>query len=78
MVKEAEIQFVFFKLISIVYILLAFWGNIGSNRLNFDALKVLGVKVVFLPEVSEVMVIGYHECVDLCKADIEARMMIDF
>ena len=31
MVKEAEIQFVFFKLIGIVYILFAFRRNIRSN-----------------------------------------------
>lgn len=33
--------------------------------------------MVLLSKVCKVMVVGDHKYVDLCKADIEARMMID-
>jgi hypothetical protein len=34
--------------------------------------------MVFLSEVGEVMVVRYHECVNLCETNIETRMMIYF
>ena len=77
MSKEGQIQFVLLELVSIVNILFAFGRDIGSNGLNLDSLKVLGVEVVFFSEVSEVVVIGYHKGEDLCESDIEARVMID-
>ena len=34
--------------------------------------------MILLSEISEVMVIGYHQSVNLCESDVKTRMMIDF